>query len=171
MFAATSRDVRVVAWMLCLLGCGPTYDGGLSSDGLGAPERNARRVGCVDVRVASLVDRAADPSSPVVAYDFGNRCRRPALVDLTRVRVVAGYGPATASVLRPFDPEGVIQPGLLDGRGTGREVIAYLSPRGQLDPPAWFCVDVGRLSDGDLQPKTALCFDRDEEGSRWRSRD
>ena len=105
-------------------------------------------VGCLDVAVERRADAAI---GPVLGYQFGNRCDRPALVDLGAIAVI-GRNPQGADVaLRPYDPRREIHPAALDGRGIGAEAIAYASDRPVLEvcadaaalvheaPPRWLC--------------------------------
>ena len=66
--------------------------------------------------------------------------------------LVLTFLPEPSAELRVFDPEGVVQPRLIDAKRTGREVLAYMAADGELDAPRWVCV-------------------RDSRASCWRRRD
>jgi hypothetical protein len=60
-------------------------------------------VGCLDL----AVERRADLTTggTVIAYEFGNRCDHPAVVDLAAVDVVGRTFAGDEVKLAPFDPE------------------------------------------------------------------
>jgi hypothetical protein len=97
-------------------------------------------LGCLDLSIdrrADLTDHAA-----VIEYDFGNRCREPAVVDLATVRVVGRTESGFEVALAPFDPKGEIGVLRIDGRLAGGEAIAY--PSGL--PLAQVCVDIATIA-------------------------
>lgn len=110
-------------------------------------------VGCLDL----AVDRRADlGSSAVIGYTFGNRCDRPAVVDLAWVQVIGRTADGAEIALAPFDPKGELRPLKLDGRTTGTEAIAYPAPAalGQV------CIDVASIAQ--TQPASWMCFGNPE---------
>lgn len=106
-------------------------------------------VDCLDM----AIERRAPLRSghTVVAYEFGNRCDEPALVDLAAARLVGHTSNGLTIDLVAYDPEQEIRPMRLDGRAVGREAIAYAgdaSVRGvcidaasiaHRSPPRWLC--------------------------------
>jgi len=99
---------------------------------------------CLDVAVSRSLDGAAQ--GPAVEVAFGNRCRRPVTVDLSRMQA-RGRDEAGQDVrLVAYDPRGEIRPLPLDGLLVGREVIELQRP-GTVDPPplTQVCVDVGGI--------------------------
>jgi hypothetical protein len=99
-------------------------------------------VGCLDVAVAPYHDAAAE--GPVIAYEFGNRCDRPARVDLTAVVVRGRTVSGEEVALAPYDPAGELRAARLEARRIGREVIEYQAS----EPLALICADVGALDGG-----------------------
>jgi hypothetical protein len=104
-------------------------------------------VGCLDLAVERRADLSAGPAhGPVLAYQFANRCERPAIIDLAAVTVV-GRTPEGAEVgLRPFDPRAELQPVALDGRSVGAEALAYLPDAPADLPLPQVCVDAATLA-------------------------
>jgi len=132
--------IAVVLGALVAWGCGGYQPGSFAT--FVGPRAT---VGCLDVAVhrrADLADHAA-----VLEYQFGNRCRAPAVVDLRDVRVVAA-----GRVLAPYDPRSELEPLTIDGRLSGVEAIAY--PSGE--PLAQVCVDVASLAQA--APERWLCL-------------
>lgn len=106
--------------------------------------------GCLDV----AVDRRGDlDGMAVLAYEFGNRCERPALVDLAHVRVVGRTRSGAEHALAPYDPDRELRPLAIDGRFAGGEAIAYRAG----EPLAQVCVDVASLTTPRRAPQW-LCF-------------
>jgi hypothetical protein len=114
-------------------------------------------VGCLDV----AIDRRADlGKSAVLGYRFGNRCDRPATVDLAYVNVVGRTGDGVEHKLVPYDPEGQLMAMKVDGRFAGGEALAYPSD----EPLVQICVDAASLAQ--RTPEQWLCFGRiDREGA------
>lgn len=110
-------------------------------------------VGCLDISV----DRRTDlGSSAVLGYTFGNRCDRPAVIDLAWVNVVGRTAAGTEVALVPYDPKGELRAVSIDGRQAGSEAISYPAPEalGQV------CVDVASLAQ--VTPAQWLCFGNPE---------
>ena len=110
-------------------------------------------IGCLDL----AVDRRADHgSSAVLGYTFGNRCDRPATVDLAWVQVIGRTSGGAEIALAPYDPKRQLKPLQIDGRTTGTEAIAYPAPEtlGQV------CVDVASIAQ--QRPARWLCFGNPE---------
>jgi hypothetical protein len=107
-------------------------------------------VGCIDLSV----ERRPDLSSggTVLAYEFGNRCDRPATVDFTQLKVVARTYSGEDLTLAAFDPEWQIKPMQIDGRSAGAEAIAYPSDARLAE----VCVDAASLTHE--APARWLCF-------------
>jgi len=63
----------------------------------------------------------------VIAYAFGNRCARSAIVDLAGARVVGRTDDGREIALAPFDPKHEIRTLRIDGRWTGKEALVYPS--------------------------------------------
>ena len=111
-------------------------------------------VGCLDLAVERRPDLTS--GGTVLAYDFGNRCDHPAVVDLATVAVVGRTVAGDEVKLSPFDPEHELKVLSLDGRAAGQEAIAYPSNIALAE----VCVDASSISH---QGGPAwLCF-----GNRW----
>jgi len=110
-------------------------------------------VGCLDLAIEPRLETA---SGPVLAYDFGNRCDRPVVLDLGSTSVIAKTGGGNLAMV-PIDPRHEIRALPLDARSVGAEAIAY-----RIDPPAAgvtaVCVDAASVV-GDTPPDWQ-CFDR-----------
>lgn len=148
-----------------LTGCFAGYEGDtLLRDGTGELHTRGRRLGCLDVRVALIEDRAVEAGWPVVGFDMGNRCDAPVYVDLRRASVTGRLADGRVVRMRPFDPRSEIDAAVLDGRSSAREVIAYIPPAGARDgTPARsreVCVDVGGITAAD--PAPPVCFETRE---------
>jgi len=133
--------MRFAVALGALIGCGGYTPGSFAS--FVGPRAT---VGCLDVAVhrrTDLADHAA-----VLEYQFANRCRAPAVVDLASVRVVSAGG----RPLAPYDPRRELVPLTIDGRLAGTEAIAY--PSG--DPLDRVCVDVASLAR--TTPERWLCL-------------
>jgi hypothetical protein len=107
-------------------------------------------VGCIDLSVERRPGMSG--GGAVLAYEFGNRCDRPATIDLARARVVARTFDGEDIELHPFDPNGEIRSLRIDGRLTGAEAIAYHA-EAQL---AEVCVDAASITET-ADPQW-LCF-------------
>jgi hypothetical protein len=107
-------------------------------------------VGCIDVSVERRPDLTS--GGAVLAYEFGNRCDRPAPIDFTQAKVLARTYDGEDLTLEPWDPEYQIVPLAIDGRSAGAEAIAYLSDKRLAE----VCVDVAGLTH--QAPATWLCF-------------
>jgi len=107
--------------------------------------------------------------SPVLDFQFGNRCTHAETVDLAFVHVVGRTPQGSEVRLAPYDPRGQLMALKLDGRYAGSEVLAYASADPTYEHAGSFgqvCVDVASL----VQQKPArwLCFDRiDQSGEKY----
>jgi len=63
----------------------------------------------------------------VIAYEFGNRCDKPVVVDLAAARVYGQTHEGDEIKLYAFDPLREIRSMLIDARASGREAIEYPS--------------------------------------------
>lgn len=97
-------------------------------------------VGCLDMAIERRADRAV--GEPVVAYAFGNRCARSAIVDLAGAHVVGRTEDGREVELVPFDPKHEIRALRVDGRWTGKEALAYPSEVAIAE----VCVDAGSIA-------------------------
>jgi hypothetical protein len=100
-------------------------------------------VGCLDVGVSRHGGDAAVEGS-AIAYEFGNRCDRPARVDLGAIVVTGRTASGKEVVMYPYDPDGELRAARLEARRVGREVIEYraLEP----EPVVLACADVAPLA-------------------------
>src|SRR5690242_14912551 len=78
-------------------------------------------VQCLDLAIAHRKQNAHD----VIAYQFGNRCDEPALVDLAAAHVTGDDADGDVIDLYAFDPVREIRAMFLDARAVGREAIEY----------------------------------------------
>ena len=106
-------------------------------------------VGCLDVAVEREWDRG---SWAVLDFSFGNRCDKAATVDLAWAQVVGRTTEGNEIALAPYDPKSELRVLRLDGRVSGREVLAYPADvsLGQV------CVDVASLAH--QKPAQWVCF-------------
>lgn len=117
---AECASFLAAAW---LVGCGGGYGGMVSEPG-------ALRLSdaCLDLEVTPRPFDAGLPRPmPVLGLRIGNRCAHPVAVDLRALEVTADVGGRLAP-LRPYDPRGELGAGLLDGRATMEERIAWEPP-------------------------------------------
>jgi hypothetical protein len=140
------------------LGCGPLEryrPGFLLEEPLAQPGKPpgavaARRVGCLDVRVALACNDAVSPDFPLVAFTFGNRCAGAVPVDFTRLRVVgrmASDGGPADQALSAFDPAREIHPAILGAHAMAREILEYdATPRDATRGITQLCIDLEGLS-------------------------
>lgn len=150
---ATPARMRAAVLVCALIIVGCAYKPGSYK----APARDfvgqRTTVGCLDVSV----DRRTDlGSSAVLGYTFGNRCDRPAVIDLAWVNVVGRTAAGAEVALVPYDPKGELQVLNIDARAAGSEAISYPAPEalGQV------CVDVASLAHE--TPAQWLCFGNPE---------
>ena len=101
-----------------------------------------RTIGCLDVGVAATAD--AQAQGPVVAYSFGNRCRRVVTLDLATVRAVGRDANGDEHVLAAYDPRGELAARPIEALWVGRENIEYVAPA-TAPPIVSVCVDIGGL--------------------------
>ena len=105
-------------------------------------------VQCLDLAIAHRRESAHD----VIAYQFGNRCDQPALVDLAAAHVTGDTGDGDVFDLFAFDPMREMRAMLLDARAVGREAIEY--PSGT--PLQNVCVDAASVAH--VTPSQWICF-------------
>ncbi len=110
-------------------------------------------VGCLDLAVDRRIDQG---SSAVLGYTFGNRCDRPAVMDLAWVNVIGRTATGAEVTLVPYDPKGELEVVRLDARQAGSEAISYPAP----ESLAQVCVDVASLAQ--TRPAQWLCFGNPE---------
>jgi hypothetical protein len=108
-------------------------------------------VACLDVAIERRPD--LDDGSKVLGYAFGNRCDRPAVVDLLAASIVGRTRDGGSVALAAVDPARELRPLRLDGGASGREAIAYTSSIdvvtvcvdvatiAHAGAPSWVCVD------------------------------
>ncbi len=96
---------------------------------------------CLDLSV-TLTDDDRAPS-PIVEYNFGNRCTHATVVDLVSVRAVGRYDDGRTAELMPRDPKHELAVLPIDGWWHGHEEIAYASADGSV--PNVVCLEVGRI--------------------------
>lgn len=106
-------------------------------------------VDCLDI---AIDHRPRGKDSDVLAYEFGNRCDEPAVVDLAAARVYGKTSDGTELTLFAFDPLREIRTMRIDARAYGREAIEYPSGR-QL---ASVCVDAASIAHA--SPPRWVCF-------------
>jgi hypothetical protein len=142
-------DMRAAVLSVALIGC--AYSPGSFSHFRQDFPGQRTTVGCLDL----AVDRRPDLTTggAVLAYEFGNRCDRPATVDFTHVAVKGRTYDGKELALTAYDPEWQIKPLQIDGRTGGKEAIAYLSD----EPLAEVCVDAASLTHE--APARWLCFE------------
>lgn len=107
-------------------------------------------VGCIDLAVERRPDLTS--GGAVLAYEFGNRCDRPATIDLANVRVKARTYSGTDLDLVAYDPDWQLRPLEIDGRAAGKEAIAYPAD----ERLAEVCVDIASVVQ--QGPARWLCF-------------
>ncbi|MDX2089234.1 MAG: hypothetical protein SFX73_15365 [Kofleriaceae bacterium] len=106
-------------------------------------------VGCLDIAVERKLDHG---EWPVLDYSFGNRCDRPAPVDLAWTQVIGRTSEGAEIALTPYDPNAEIRVLSIDGRMSGKEALTYPSDvvLGQV------CVDVASIAQ--TKPAQWVCF-------------
>jgi hypothetical protein len=114
--------MRAIA-VACLAGC--AYHPGSFTRYSEPFEGERVTAGCLDLGIARRRD--LEPVEAVIAYQFGNRCTDPAIVDLANARVVGRTREGQEVALAPYDPKHAVRALELDGRWTGKEVLAYPS--------------------------------------------
>ena len=107
-------------------------------------------VGCLDVAIERRASRC--DGRTVLAYEFGNRCDQPAIVDLATVGVVGRTSRGKLITLVAFDPRDEIRSSRIDGRAIGSEAIAYSSSV----EVAGICVDAASIAH--TTPALWLCL-------------
>jgi hypothetical protein len=106
-------------------------------------------VDCLDL---AIEHRNAGSDQNVIAYQFGNRCDVPVLVDLAAARVVARTVEGDEMQLIAFDPRHEIRPMRIDARASGKESIEYPSGRDVQS----VCVDAASVAR--VLPERWICF-------------
>lgn len=96
-------------------------------------------VGCLDISVARSLDSDV---GPVLVFDFGNRCMRPAVVDFQHARVEGVTADGQRVPLAPYDPDADITEQMIDARLGGHEAIAYASETRLVD----VCVELASIA-------------------------
>jgi hypothetical protein len=142
---------RALAVAAALAGCG--YEPSSFSFVARPAEATRATIGCLDLAITPQSPLAS--AHAVLAYEFGNRCDHPAVIDLGTATVVGHDAAGQVHPLVPHDPDGEIRPAWLDGRSRGRERIAYPSGIALSDicvdaagivrevPARWLCVVAG----------------------------
>lgn len=144
-------SLTVLAGALVIGAC--AYQPGSYSAPVAAFAGQRTTVGCLDV----AVDRRTDlGSAAVIGYAFGNRCDRPAVVDLAWVSVIGRTADGAEVALVPHDPRGELRVLKIDGRTAGSEAISYPAPEalGQV------CIDIASLAQ--QTPAQWVCFGNPE---------
>ncbi len=114
-------------------------------------------IGCLDIAIDRRVDMG---KSAVLEYHFGNRCDKPAMVDLAYVHVIGRTDDGAEHELAPYDPERALMAMPVDGRYAGGEALAYPSDQ----PLIQVCVDAASVAQ--RTPARWLCFARiDRDGA------
>jgi hypothetical protein len=94
-------------------------------------------VDCLDLGIAHRKRSDSD----VIAYEFGNRCDKPVVVDLAAARVIGQTQDGEEVALYAFDPLREIRSMRIDARASGRESVEYPS-NGKLER---VCVDAAAI--------------------------
>ncbi|MBS1118707.1 MAG: hypothetical protein H6Q90_935 [Deltaproteobacteria bacterium] len=150
-------------WMVSIGGLAGALGGCFAYEpGSFAHQRNAfsgtrTTVGCLDLAIDRRVDMG---TSAVLGYQFGNRCDKPANVDLAYVNVIGRTGDGVEHKLVPYDPQSVLMAMKVDGRYAGGEALAYPSD----EPLVEVCVDAASIAQ--RTPERWVCFARiDRDGA------
>jgi len=106
-------------------------------------------VDCLDLAIEHRADQG---DQNIIAYQFGNRCDVPVLVDLAAARVVARTAEGDEMQLVAFDPRHEIRPLRIDARASGKEAIEYPSGRSVQS----VCVDAASIAR--VLPERWICF-------------
>ena len=106
-------------------------------------------VDCLDL---AIDHRKRGGDSDVLAYEFGNRCDEPVVVDLAAARVLGRTDDGSEVELFAFDPLREIRTLRIDGRAYGREAIEY--PSGRMLERV--CVDAASIAHA--TPARWVCF-------------
>jgi hypothetical protein len=120
--------------------CG--YHGGSFRGPRGTFDGERVTVGCLDVAVAAHRDAAV--RGRALAFEFGNRCDRPARVDLGAVVVTGRTASGREVTMYAYDPDGELRPARLEARRVGREVIEYRAV--DPDPVVLACADLAPMA-------------------------
>ena len=141
---------RAVFPAVLFAGCITYKPGTFASDGKVFVGERAT-VGCLDLAVARRPDMY---SKAVLEFAFGNRCDKPAPVDLAYAKVIGRTADGTERRLIPFDPHSQLMAMRIDGRTSGREALAYSSEQ----PLVQICVDLASVAQ--TTPERLVCFAR-----------
>ena len=95
-------------------------------------------VDCLDIAVSREADSDV---GPVLAFDFGNRCAHPIVVDFQHAHVEAVTVDGQRIPLDAYDPDGGIVVERLDAQLPGHEAIAYATSA----PAPQLCIDVATI--------------------------
>ncbi len=151
--ASSARMRAAFAFALILAAC--AYKPGSFSPPLQPARFSGEQltVGCLDVGVARRTDLG---TAAVLEYSFGNRCDRPATVDLAWAQVIGRTSNGAEIALVPYDPGLELRPVALEARTVGSESISYQSAEslGQV------CVDVASIAQA--KPARWVCFGNTE---------
>ena len=129
--------MRALALVFITAGCG--YRAGSFVGAHGPFVGFASTVGCLDIAVSRETDSAV---GPVLAFDFGNRCAQPIVVDFEHARVEAVTADGQRVPLDPYDRDGDIVPERLDALLPGHEAIAYAADH----PVPQVCIDLATIA-------------------------
>lgn len=144
--------MRVAVVAVGLAGCIKPYQPGSFASHEGAFTGKRVALGCLELAVSRQVDHEG---AAVVGYELGNRCDRPALVDLAHVTVHSRGTDGIETTLVPYDPRGELVPLRLPARHAGREAIAY-TPGDAME----ICVDAAAIAGA--SPAHWVCLSRAE---------
>jgi hypothetical protein len=129
--------VRALALVFITAGCG--YRAGSFVGSRGPFVGFASTVGCLDIAVSREADSDV---GPVLAFDFGNRCSQPIVVDFEHARVEAVTADGRRIALDAYDPDGDIVEHTIDAQLPGHEAIAYAST----EPVPQLCIYVATIA-------------------------
>lgn len=147
---------RSLFWVLASLSaCG--YRAGSFEHAFADFEGRHRTVGCLDVAVAPYEDGATD--GPAATFSLGNRCDAPVKVDL-QVPATVRLADGSATPAAAYDPDGEIEPVLLEGRSVGHEHIEYEPVAETMARPVKLCFDLTHLNADSPSPEPIeVCID------------
>jgi hypothetical protein len=139
--------------LVAALGCGAGYEPG-SLWRHGTAEVPHATVGCLDLalrigyqRCPAGTDESNCPRQPVAEVMFGNRCDREVEVDLAAIRFETR---PDRQALTIYDPESVVEPGVLDGRASAHERFEL---RGASGRQTQVCANLGGVTPGPENPE------------------
>ncbi len=129
--------MRALPVLFIAVGCG--YHAGSFASASGPFVGRPSTVGCLDVAIARRLDASV---GPVLAFDFGNRCTRPIVVDFQHARVEGVTLDGRRIPLVAYDPDGDIVEEQIDAQLFGHEAIAYEAH----ETMASVCVDAASIA-------------------------